>query len=367
MTIVKAGTCIHYLKIIKLMKSFILFLFVIMFSGHQVFGQMTVTSGHNPVPGDIQKIVNCDTNVSAGNPGANVTWNFTNLQKRDSSNINFVNPSGTPYASSFPASNVASTADNLSYNYLKTSASDLVLLGIGSPTVTAPLTDPQILMQYPFTYLSTFSDNSVAQTTVSGLTVYRKGALTATGDGWGTLNMPFGSFANALRVKINITYKDSVAILGVISTTVQTTYYWFVPGKKFQVLEVTTTSTTSGGNTTNSKSVIYNPSSPPIGIIKISSNVPEKFELGQNYPNPFNPSTKIEFSLPPLEGGKGGDFVKLVVFDILGREIKVLVNDNLSPGTYEAEWNASNMPSGIYYYSLVSGNFSETKKMMLIK
>jgi hypothetical protein len=357
------------------MKSFILLFAIVSFVSVS-FAQMTITSAHNPVPGDIQKVVNCDTNVSAGNSGGNVTWNFTNLQKRDSSNVNFVNPSGTPYASSFPTSNAASTTDNQSYNYYKTSTADFILLGIGTPTMTVPLSDPQKLMQYPFTYLTTFTDNSFAQTTISGLTVYRKGTLTATGDGWGTLNMPFGSYTNALRVRINVTYRDSVAILGVISTTVQTTYYWFVPGKKFQLLDITTVSTTSGGNTTNSKSVVYNPSSPPIGIMKISSNVPEKFELGQNYPNPFNPSTKITFSVPvsPLVGGTGGDIVKLVIFDILGREVSVLVNEALKPGSYKVDWNASNFPSGVYYYKLtarqagsLTGDFSETKKMMLIK
>jgi uncharacterized delta-60 repeat protein len=109
-----------------------------------------------------------------------------------------------------------------------------------------------------------------------------------------------------------------------------------------------------------------------IGIKNISSNVPDKFELKQNYPNPFNPATKIRFSVSPFEGGKGD--VKLVIFNILGKEVQTLVNEQLAPGTYEVDWNASNFPSGVYYYRLTArqagastGDFSETKKMILVK
>jgi hypothetical protein len=119
------------------------------------------------------------------------------------------------------------------------------------------------------------------------------------------------------------------------------------------------------------------------GIVKISTNVPSDFSLSQNYPNPFNPSTKIKFEIPqyysPLEGRKSGltegkGDVKLIVYDVLGNVITALVNEYLSPGTYEAEWNASNYASGIYYYRLTfrqagssTGDFSETKKMILLK
>jgi photosystem II stability/assembly factor-like uncharacterized protein len=99
----------------------------------------------------------------------------------------------------------------------------------------------------------------------------------------------------------------------------------------------------------------------PVGVQPINSNVPSAYQLGQNYPNPFNPSTKISFSLPK------SDFVKLTVFDLLGREVTSLVKEELKPGTYEVDWNASNYPSGVYFYKLTSGNFTETKKMILIK
>jgi hypothetical protein len=83
--------------------------------------------------------------------------------------------------------------------------------------------------------------------------------------------------------------------------------------------------------------------------------------LYQNYPNPFNPSTFIKFDVSK------GSFVSLKVFDALGREVVVLVNEDLRPGTYEADWNASQYPSGVYFYQLSTDGFNKTMKMILVK
>jgi plastocyanin len=87
----------------------------------------------------------------------------------------------------------------------------------------------------------------------------------------------------------------------------------------------------------------------------------QNFELKQNYPNPFNPSTSISFSVP-----KSG-FVKLTIFNSLGSEVETLVNENLNRGSYTVNFNASKLSSGVYFYRLNSGDFIETRKMLLIK
>jgi photosystem II stability/assembly factor-like uncharacterized protein len=99
----------------------------------------------------------------------------------------------------------------------------------------------------------------------------------------------------------------------------------------------------------------------PIGIHPISNEIPKQFILHQNYPNPFNPTTKINYELPIT------NYVKLTVYDILGREIEILVNEKQSAGIYEVEWNGTNYSSGVYFYKLNAGDFAETKKMVLIK
>jgi hypothetical protein len=98
-----------------------------------------------------------------------------------------------------------------------------------------------------------------------------------------------------------------------------------------------------------------------IGITSINSNVPKEYSLKQNYPNPFNPVTNIEFSVP-----KAG-LIKISVYDILGKEIGVLVNERLSAGSYKVDFIASSLPSGVYFYRLQTSEFIETKKMILVK
>ena len=88
---------------------------------------------------------------------------------------------------------------------------------------------------------------------------------------------------------------------------------------------------------------------------------PFKFSLEQNYPNPFNPSTLISFKLPEQTN------VELKIYDVLGNEVATLVNENKPAGSYEVEWNASNLPSGVYIYQLVAGTNTQIKKMMLLK
>jgi hypothetical protein len=93
----------------------------------------------------------------------------------------------------------------------------------------------------------------------------------------------------------------------------------------------------------------------------INKNIPGEFSLFQNYPNPFNPSTNISFSLSRQS------FVSLKVFDLIGREVTTLVAQEISTGFHVLQWNASNLASGVYFYRLHAGTFTETKKLVLLK
>jgi hypothetical protein len=98
-----------------------------------------------------------------------------------------------------------------------------------------------------------------------------------------------------------------------------------------------------------------------IGIQNINTETPSKYSLSQNYPNPFNPMTNVKFSIV-----KAGD-VKIVVYDIQGREVQTLVNERLGAGTYEVRFDGSGLTSGVYFYKMVTDGFTETKRMLLIK
>lgn len=96
-------------------------------------------------------------------------------------------------------------------------------------------------------------------------------------------------------------------------------------------------------------------------VSNTNSLIPSEFELGQNYPNPFNPTTKINFSIPTASN------VTLKVYDALGKEVSSVVNEFKPAGNYTADFTANNLNSGVYFYTLNAGNFTATKKLMLVK
>ncbi|MCX6163613.1 MAG: T9SS type A sorting domain-containing protein [Ignavibacteriae bacterium] len=99
----------------------------------------------------------------------------------------------------------------------------------------------------------------------------------------------------------------------------------------------------------------------PTGINTYSAEIPTEYKLHNNFPNPFNPATKIRFDLPKVSD------TKLIIYNILGKELATLINEKLPPGKFEIEWNASSLPSGIYFYKLETENFVDVKKLVLIK
>jgi hypothetical protein len=97
------------------------------------------------------------------------------------------------------------------------------------------------------------------------------------------------------------------------------------------------------------------------GIQLVSSEIPDEYKLYYNYPNPFNPVTKVKFDLAKTS------FVELKVYDLLGREVKKIFMENLSAGKYEINISGEDLTSGVYYYRIVAGEFTDTKRMILLK
>ena len=96
-------------------------------------------------------------------------------------------------------------------------------------------------------------------------------------------------------------------------------------------------------------------------VERLSSDLPTHFSLDQNYPNPFNPATTISFSFPSQS------FVSLKVFDALGREVSLVLSEELPAGNYSRQWDATGLPSGVYFYRLQAGSFTATKKLILLR
>jgi len=114
-----------------------------------------------------------------------------------------------------------------------------------------------------------------------------------------------------------------------------------------------------GGNGRGDVSIIL--TNVPLPVEEAASSLPTKVELAQNYPNPFNPSTSIMYTVGMRQ------FVKIRVYDLLGREVAALVNEEKPVGNYKINFNATGLPSGLYFYTLTTNNFSKTRKMILLK
>jgi Secretion system C-terminal sorting domain len=126
---------------------------------------------------------------------------------------------------------------------------------------------------------------------------------------------------------------------------------------------VTGYSTNQGGNTdiTTLGGEIVGDKSSLTSKLSLDNSIPKDFELYQNFPNPFNPVTMIKFDIPRNE------LVRLSVYDVTGKEIEKLINTDLTPGEYSYQFNASNYSSGVYFYRLETGDFAETRKMVILK
>ena len=123
---------------------------------------------------------------------------------------------------------------------------------------------------------------------------------------------------------------------------------------------------------------VYRSTTPVTAVRDNHNTITENFVLEQNYPNPFNPATNFRFTVPEAHqpsaeignlstGITSGQFVSLKIHDLLGREVAILVNEEKPAGSYSVRWNATNIPSGVYFYRLTAEGFSETKKLSLIK
>jgi hypothetical protein len=152
------------------------------------------------------------------------------------------------------------------------------------------------------------------------------------------------------NVKVMTGNPDSIILNTVVSATVPYGNY-----------TVTVTGTESGQPRTHTRSFIQVVAN-VTGVNNNQNNTPAVFALMQNYPNPFNPSTSIEYYLPKQS------LVSLKIFDVLGREVASLVNNELKPaGDYNVVFNAENLTTGVYYYKLTAGEFTDIKKMVLVK
>lgn len=342
----------------------LLFLSFITFFCKISFAQFPVTQFYSPIPGSIQRIQYLDTaNLNPGPSGTNQTWNFSNRANAiDTVQTVYVNPSATPYFSNFSQSTIASRNSviiDTSYSYYKVNGTEYTLLGVGNSQGMITYNNPETIFTYPLNYGQTTTDDFYAVSIFSNITTHMRGNISTNYDGYGILMLQSGSY-NAIRIKFTSSTIDSVFYGGIFTSvthTYDTTYYWFTQNYRLPVYLMSFGTTDFG----RFKSVGIDLNGLTIGIRKISSEVPDEYSLLQNYPNPFNPTTKIKYTI------KENSDVLLTVYNVLGQKMETLVNQQNTPGIYEVDFNAAKYSSGIYFYTLQTGNFIDTKKMIIKK
>ncbi len=314
------------------------------------------------------------TSIDIGSPGA-TSWDFSSLNSHYTGTFTSVVPSSTPYYSSdFPNSNVAFTfteiiegtaADGWQYStqnpgdYLMNGVVIRAVIGTDTMLIKAVYSPTQVIFPLPFTYNSQWgSDFTITNTTYYNgspfFTTTANHTETTLVDAWGNMTIPGGAVLQALRLRRDDRYTSPSPPF-----YVRTISYSFLTksGSIVEVVASDTTAPNSGIIQTDGATWSINGT---VGVEK-EDQIPTKYSLSQNYPNPFNPSTTIHFSVPSSE------FVTLKVFDVLGSEVAILINEEKSAGNYEVDFRASQFTSGVYFYTINAGSFIETKKMILMK
>lgn len=199
-----------------------------------------------------------------------------------------------------------------------------------------------------------------------GSASFTNGYILKTTDGGASWNVKLANFASsAIHIPVyhNPTTISVVGNNGVIMRSYDSGNNWTIQSNQSGdfLYDVDFSDINNGIAVGKNGCIVRTSSGGLVSVIPVSTKRPESFSLKQNYPNPFNPATKISFEI------KNSTFASLKIFDISGKEIKALVNENLAAGSYEINFNASELNSGVYFYTLKTNEYTETKKMMLVK
>jgi photosystem II stability/assembly factor-like uncharacterized protein len=244
------------------------------------------------------------------------------------------------------------SSDPDDYNFVFGTSNYRLYKRFNTTWTTITLTEQNIYsVNWSYTQMGYVGGANLLKTTNAGIT-WTQESLPGSGNIISMASQPGHQLNFAVRQNNEIYYKTYNS---------SWTYDYTSPSGSYEFLRV-------GGSMTNLYAIRSNGvvskktiSPPPLGINQVSQEIPEQFLLTQNYPNPFNPTTKIKFDISHQS------YAKIIIYDVIGKEVRALINQQFSPGSYEIDFDGSSLPSGVYYYKLEAGSFTETRKMVLIK
>lgn len=316
--------------------------------------QVTITyATHGINVGNTFSYYSADTTgVQAGSTGTGQTWNFGSLVIGSTlGSVNYVSPGSTPYGSSFSTSNLAASDGSGQYEYYNGTSSVLNLTGAANSQTTIPYSNSELVMNYPFAYSNTATDNLYSTYTSNSINVIRSGTVSVTADGSGTLILPSGSY-NVLRVKTVQTMTDS--FVGFYSAQYYfVTYTWYSAAQKFPLMTFNQLSTTLFSSTNYSENVLIN--SQVVGIAESPSLI-----TGINlFPNPASDNANLNFTLAENQP------ITISISDPEGKKILEINRGELSAGEYFQNIDVTSLSKGIYFVKIQGEKNSTCSKLIV--
>ena len=305
--------------------------------------------GNTPQIGDQVYLQYVDhSGLNPGSAGAGVSWDFGTLTNEDLLMVEVVDPTTTPYSGDFPGADMAFSTGGVAFSYNQADNSGMYLLGFGADTgevvILNVFTDIETMITYPFTYNSSFTDDYNGGFTSMGVEIRQSGNVTTTGDAYGTITLPTGTFNNVLRTKTERLQVDSM-FLGTkflqATVTNDILYNWY----------------TSSG-TTPLFSLQTNESGTPISAYYGDEATGLDNDLSitnmQVYPNPATDNIMVSFY------NNSDAEVNISLVNQLGQSVLSLNNLHAESGMNQEQVDLSGIPAGIYYVQI-----SNQKRIML--
>lgn len=325
------------------------------------YAQSTLTAANtNPTVGDAYAIRICDGSTAvAGTGGPSAVWDFSGLvgTTNDTNRVISCASAVSPACSTYPTSNIVMSGTSVTSNannYLNASSTSLAQVGayIASDT-NLVMSDPADQLHYPFTYLSSFSDNFSGILTVSGLAAHHNGTVNVNCDGYGTLILPSRTDTGVLRVHSTQTFTDSTNILGtpLLTSYSISSYDWYKPGYHAPLLTIQTMTELGSPSPTTYKFVAY-----AAANLSAVADLPGIATSLTVYPNPATNELKVSCDATEVP--------TITLYDALGKAVASATGVK-NGSTYMTSIPVAQLPRGMYMLQISSGAERVTRKITL--
>ncbi|KAA5533302.1 T9SS type A sorting domain-containing protein [Taibaiella lutea] len=329
-------------------------------AANMAIAQPTLTALTSTPTVGLKDTLHQNTTYLPGNAGANQTWDFSGQTFSSIVPNAYEACNSTNNCGAFPGANLVDNA-NGSYIYYNATSTALSIQGTSVSGTNIPNSDAEDFFQFPITFGNSYTDTWQATMTNGGMTFYRSGIDSVSADGWGTLITPAGTFANTLRVKRIMTYKDSANVGGspIIINYVTTLYSWNDVSHKDMLYSTSQIVATTGGTPSTTNTSTYTSGQVSTGPSGISNTeAATKLNL-QISPNPAHDKVQVAITL------EAKTTATINITDITGRVVYTSISNNLSTGNNRIEISTTNIPAGLYILRIMAGDTISASKLVI--